>query len=154
LDVLQNINRKSQDPEIYELVLKGYSYISAKSNFIEVSNNLLENHIVNKFINNIQNANLEENKKRIGNIVLTTSIIANLSGSDFVNQDVLMELKVLDYFTFLFENNLNDLVNRNILITIGNLTIGGNENILKQIVTSKIIPKLMTLAFSYTLEVS
>lgn len=154
MDVLQNINRKSQDPEIYELVLKGYSYISAKSNFIEVSNNLLENHIVNKFINNIQNANLEENKKRIGNIVLTTSIIANLSGSDFVNQDVLMELKVLDYFTFLFENNLNDLVNRNILITIGNLTIGGNENILKQIVTSKIIPKLMTLAFSYTLEVS
>ena len=148
------MNRKSQDPEIYELVLKGYSYISVKSKFIEVSNNLLENHIVNKFINNIQNANLEENKKRIRNIVLTTSIIANLSGSDFINQDVLMELKVLDYFTFLFENNLNDLVNRNILITIGNLTIGGNEKILKQIVTSKIIPKLMTLAFSFALEVS
>ena len=86
-------------------------------------------------------------------IVFITLIICNLSGSDLLDQTTLIDLEILQFFNFLFKNNLNEFSNKNILITLNNLLIGNNPEIIKEVTSIGILENILKLCFNYNLDV-
>ena len=127
--------------------------LSEKSNLIEITNNIIDSKIITTYINKIKNCNSEYDKKII---LFTTRIIANISSSDYIDLVIFTKsgaIPVISFFNFLFDNNLNEFSNKNILISIENSIMSRNETLINEIIESKIITKLMKLAFNYDLEV-
>ena len=127
--------------------------LSEKRNLIEITNNIIDSKIITTYINKIKNCNSEYDKKII---LFTTRIIANISSSDYIDLVIFTKsgaIPVISFFNFLFDNNLNEFSNKNILISIENSIMSRNETLINEIIESKIITKLMKLAFNYDLEV-
>jgi len=127
--------------------------LSEKSNLIEITNNIIDSKIITTYINKIKNCNSEYDKKIIP---FTTRIIVNISSSDYIDLVIFTKsgaIPVISFFNFLFDNNLNEFSNKNILISIENSIMSRNETLINEIIESKIITKLMKLAFNYDLEV-